>query len=305
MKDLMVIPPERQKTWTWPAVAMFTLVGMGAGLYLSSALLNLVSGDLRLFAAGPIPYGSVACLMVMLGFLFVMGEAGRPLRGHYALSNIKRSWMSREILFLLLFILTVFIDYIVPSVVIRVLSLGAAFMLILCQGFIIYGSRGITAWNKSFIPLFFLSSGLSSGYGLLFLITDVHGLVHWRVSALTGSILLALNLVISLIYFYASRDDSFRIATKSLRNPFFVLINMGIGGVLPLVLLLLLLNSTENSNIRSMNEIIVLIAGITMVIGGISQKASMIMAAGFTRGIFLSFEEGRLKKEGRIVQKNI
>jgi hypothetical protein len=68
---------------------------------------------------------------------------------------------------------------------------------------------------------------------------------------------------------------------------------MGIGGVLPLVLLLLLLNSTERSNIRSMKEIMVLIAGITMVIGGISQKASMIMAAGFTRGIFLSFEEER------------
>ena len=71
---------------------------------------------------------------------------------------------------------------------------------------------------------------------------------------------------------------------------------MGIGGVLPLILLLLLLYSTEKSNIRSMKEIIVLIAGITMVIGGISQKASMIMTAGFTRGIYLSLEEGGLKK---------
>jgi hypothetical protein len=71
---------------------------------------------------------------------------------------------------------------------------------------------------------------------------------------------------------------------------------MGIGGVLPLVLLLLLLNSTEKSNIRLMKEIIVLIAGITMVVGGISQKASMIMAAGSTRGIFLSFEEGKLRR---------
>lgn len=298
IKNQMIIPSERQETWTWPALALFTLVGMGAGLYLSSALLNLLSGDLRLFAAGPISYGLVACVTVILGFLLVIGEAGRPLRGHYVLSNIKRSWMSREVLFLLIFILTVSIDYIVPSLVIRVLSLGAAFILLLCQGFLIYGSRGITAWNKSFTPLFFLSSGLSSGYGLLLLITDVHGLGQWRVSALTGSILLTLNLVILVIYLYASRDDAFRIATKSSRNPFALLINMGIGGVLPLVLLLLLFNSTEKSNTALMKEIIVLIAGITMVIGGISQKASMIMAAGFTRGIFLSREEGRLRKEG-------
>jgi formate-dependent nitrite reductase membrane component NrfD len=299
MKNLMILPSERQETWTWPAVAMFTLVGMGAGLYLSSALLNLLSGDLRLFGAVPISYGPAACLTVILGFLFVMGEAGRPLRGHYVLSNVKQSWMSREILFLSIFILTVFIDYIVLSVVIRVFSLVAAFMLILCQGFIIYGSRGITAWNKAFIPLLFLSSGLSSGYGLLFLIPDVYSLVHWRVSALTGSILLALSLVISLIYLYGSRNDAFRIATESLRNPFSLVVNMGLGGVLPLFLLLFLLNSPEKSNIGLMKEIIVLIAGITMVFGGISQKASIIMGAGFTRGIFLS------REEGSIVQRSI
>jgi DMSO reductase anchor subunit len=294
MESLMIIPPERQATWTWPAVAMFTLVGMGAGLYLASALLNLLTADLRLFGAVPISYGPVAGLAVILGFFFVMGEAGRPLRGCYALSNIRRSWMSREILFLLIFLMTVFIDYIAPSVIIRILSLGAAFTLILCQGFIIYGSRGITAWNKSFIPFSFLSSGLCSGYGLLLLITDVDSLLRWRVSALTGSILLALTLVISLVYLYASRDHAFRIATKSLRNSFSLLVNMGIGGVLPLVLLLVLLNLTEKRNIGLMKEVIVLIAGMTMVIGGISQKASLIMAAGFTRGIFLSREEGRI-----------
>ena len=88
MKNRMGIPPEQQETWTWPAVAMFTLVGMGVGLYLSSAILNLVSGNPRLFVAGPIPYGSAACLTVILGFLFVLIEAGRPLKGYYALSQV-------------------------------------------------------------------------------------------------------------------------------------------------------------------------------------------------------------------------
>ena len=297
MKELLVIPPERQKTWTWLAVAMFSLVGMGTGFYLSSALLSLVSGDLRLFTAGPVPYGLVACLTVALGFVFVLSEAGRPLRGIRALSNLKRSWMSREILFLLIFIMTVFIDTIRPSILMRIFSLGAAFFLLLCQGYIIYGSRGIAAWNKSLIPLLFLSSGMSSGIGLLFLIHAANNMMRWRSAVLTGSILLAITLVIMFIYMYASRDDGFRMATRKLRTPSFVIVNFGIGGAFPLYLLFLILNSTEMKNSNSLVDILALITGITMIIGGVSQKISIILASSYTRSISLRFERERLKKE--------
>lgn len=299
MKVPTVIPSVRQEVWRWPSIALFVLGGMGSGLYLSSALLTLSTGGPALFAAGPIPYGPAACLTVILGFLLVMGEAGRPLRGPHALYNIRQSWMSREILALLIFVSAVLIDLVTPSVAIRALSAGAAFMLILCQGFIVYESRAMPSWNNLFIPPVFISSGLSSGFGLLFLIADAQPPARGGVPELTGSILLALNLAIFLIYLFSSRDRSFLSASRNLRKPLLFLINAGIGGVLPLLLLSLLLASTERSGIGSVKQGMALIAGVAMIIGGAGQKTSIITAAGFTKGISLDFEGTRS------VQKNV
>jgi formate-dependent nitrite reductase membrane component NrfD len=272
-----------QDTWSWPAVMVFTLAGIGSGLYLSSSLLTILRGGLTSFLDMPVSYGLFACVIVIFGFLFVIMEAGRPLRGGLVVFNVQHSWLSREILALVAFVLPAFIDHFLPSWPLRVLSLAGAFMLILCQGFIVYNSRGVTAWNMPAIPILFIFSGFSSGCGVL--LVAIRSFFQWEILIITTLISVGLNLIVWAFYLYWKRDTAFRISTRKLRHPVTLFINMGIGQLLPFLLLLFIFWFREGMEFK---ETIMIISGIALILASLIQKSSIILIGGYTRGIVLN-----------------
>ncbi len=284
MKTEQVISPTRQETWSWLAVGTFTLAGIGAGLYLSSSLLTILRGGLTSFLSMPVSQGLFACFIVISGFFFIILEAGRPLRGALVLFNMQHSWISREIFALVAFMLPSFIDHFLPFWPLRVLSLVGAFLLILCQGLIVYNSRGITAWNLPIIPILFISSGFSSGCGLLLILIDLGSFLHWEILISMALVLVALNLIIWVFYLYWKHDTAFHISARKLRHPVTLLANLGIGQLLPFLLLLFTFWSEEGMELK---ETIVAVSGVVLVLGGLIQKSSIILIGGYTRGIML------------------
>ncbi|MBI1893082.1 MAG: dimethyl sulfoxide reductase anchor subunit [Candidatus Rokubacteria bacterium] len=105
---MIILPAERQKLWGPLAVANFVLGGMGAGAYVTASLLSGLSPPGRLV-------GAASVLPVVIGFLCVAVEAGRPFRGPNVLRMVRSSWMSRELWAGGAFILFVLADMVVPA----------------------------------------------------------------------------------------------------------------------------------------------------------------------------------------------
>jgi formate-dependent nitrite reductase membrane component NrfD len=262
---------------------VFTLAGIGAGLYLSSSLLTILIDGITSFLSMPISYGLLACLITILGFPFVLIEAGRPLRGGLVLLNFQHSWISREIIALAAFLLPAFIDNFLPFWPLRVLSFVGAFTLILCQGFIVYNSRGVTAWNVPIIPILFISSGLSSGCGILLL--SIRSSLDWQISISMALFLVGLNLIVWAFYLYRKGGTDFRISTRKLRHPITLFINMGLGQFFPFLFLLFIFWFKEGIEFK---ETMMIISGIALILGGLIQKSIIILLGGFMRGVNLN-----------------
>ena len=170
-KYVELFPPQNQKDWRWPAIANFIFGGAGAGFYCFhfSRLLYQQRSDSNpnLFLIkllGPI--------MIAFGFMFLPIEAGRPSRSFHLIRQYKDSWISREIIFFLIFLLTALGDYFFDSFPLYLLSVGCAVGFIFSQGFIVYDSKAVTAWSRPVVPWVFLSSSISSGASVALFLTQ-------------------------------------------------------------------------------------------------------------------------------------
>ncbi|RME43027.1 MAG: hypothetical protein D6791_16450, partial [Chloroflexi bacterium] len=111
-----LIRPIKQTVWRWPAVAQFTLGGMGTGFYLLGLLIAARSGgDMPESFVLAAVFKLLGPALAALGFLALTTEAGRPSRGHNLLRHLRRSWMSRETLAGAVFIPAAFLDWLFPQ----------------------------------------------------------------------------------------------------------------------------------------------------------------------------------------------
>jgi phenylacetyl-CoA:acceptor oxidoreductase subunit 1 len=253
------IQPVQQKVWGGPAVTNLFLGGMAAGFYLLGFLLAVLQG-----ISQPVVFKLLAPALVSLGFLSLTTEAGRPIRSHHLLRHLHRSWMSREPLVGAIFIPAAILDWLFPHPVLWVLALGGALGLLISQGFIIYRARGVTAWNVPLVPLLFLTSGFATGSGLVLL-----------------------DLAVWLLYLHGSQDADFQKATKALRRGSDLISTVGIGHLLPILLLVLLLVAPDIGIGANLQHAVAILAGLAIVAGGVSQKVGIIQRAGLLRGIML------------------
>ena len=100
-----------------------------------------------------------------------------------------------------------------------------------------------------------------------------------------------MNLVVWLFYLYWSQDPAFRKATEALRSPKSLIISLGIGHLLPILVLssLLVAHSVEIG--MELPDIATAGMGLAMILGGAGQKADIILKAGFQREISLESQE--------------
>jgi len=284
--NVELISPMKQKRWGWPAVANFILGGAGAGFYLLSFLtMILEAGTFAL--SEPASFGLLAPVLVSLGFLALTIEAVRPLRGRHLFRHVRHSWISRETLAGAIFVPAAVLDWLFPHPALGVLAVAAALGLMISQGFIVYRARAVTAWNVPIMPLLFMSSGLASGGGLVLLVAALDRLPLARGLVVIGLICVVLNLAVWLLYLRWSHATPFRLATDALCRPIAVILTAVLGHVVPLLLLLLLLIRPGVDARVELPHVVTALSGLAMIVGGMSQKVGIILAAGYTREIAL------------------
>lgn len=175
----------------WPLVA-FTIVGqMAVGIFLTAffpwALLAVVFPA----SAGPPPDGATQGLRIaLLALVFALLAAAalvsffhlhHPFRARYVLSNLRTSWLSREILFELGFMafvaLGAFLTWRGPTgvgLLNAVLALaGLMGIMFLVSMSKLYMLPAAPAWNHAYTPLSFIMTALALGAMATALLIDV------------------------------------------------------------------------------------------------------------------------------------
>jgi formate-dependent nitrite reductase membrane component NrfD len=150
----------------------------------------------------------------------------------------------------------------------------------------VYRVSAVRTWNVGLIPVIFMTSGVMTGSGLVLLNTRI-------LSGMTGLpvviflICIFLNLVVWFLYLYWCHDTNFQEAVKSLRRPVSLLVTLFIGHLIPVVLLLSVVISGNVKNSSQLLTVVHVISGLSLIVGGVSQKSGIILKAGYYRGIFL------------------
>jgi DMSO reductase anchor subunit len=183
-------PRKNRYQWKEPAAVNFFLGGMGSGLFI---LHRLLSGD-----AQPTGYHAVTLIsaaLVVCGMGAVALEAGRPMRGFYAVLNFAKAWMSREVIFGMLFVLLCLIYHFFRMELSGYLAALFAGLLILSQAMVLYRSTAVPAWQTLIIPALLIAADLCAGYGA--------GLLLGPATApmiIGGTSVIGVNIVLSTIY---------------------------------------------------------------------------------------------------------
>ena len=105
-------------------------------------------------------------------------EAGRPWRARYVLSRLSSSWMSREALLAAVFMLLCILQWQWPHSALQALCAACAAGFMVAQGFLLYASRAVPAWNSAVLPLLMVVSSFYAGSGLNLINHSVAGGVH-------------------------------------------------------------------------------------------------------------------------------
>lgn len=274
-----IVQARQQRIWRLPAVINFTFGSMGAGYY----LLTLIEAGIEtgMPVVMGMEHGFIATVLILAGFFALLFEAGNPLKSYLSIINVRQSWMSRELLFALLFIVCVGMNALFSHPLLRLMAGVMAFMFIVSQGFIIYKSRAILAWNVWPIPPLFVFSGLSSGYGLWLLLRlreGVNSTVQW-VGALV--LLCCLSLLLYYLFVYEREQSAFQSATRALRTPWALGIGVFVGLLAPLIWTVAAALLPQAVLVESCAAI----AGAFMVVGTWSRNRNLIMKAGYFRSI--------------------
>lgn len=113
-----------------------------------------------------VPTEWLSVLLVGTGLLSVAFEAGRPWRARFVFSRLCSSWMSREALLAVGFILLCILQSQLPHAAFMAACgvFAAGFMV--AQGLILYASRAVPAWNMTVVPPLIVVSGFYGGCGL-------------------------------------------------------------------------------------------------------------------------------------------
>ncbi|MBU4331046.1 MAG: dimethyl sulfoxide reductase anchor subunit [Acidobacteria bacterium] len=162
------------QTNEWPLVLFTLLCQTAVGVFLVSELLTAAAVR-RMEMAEVLPLSAFLRLSILLITLAAAGisffHLGRPLNAFRTLGNLSTSWLSREILFLLIFaactVLLLGMASLAPQAlaVARLFQVtgGLAGLLLIFTMSRIYMLPAVPTWNSMFTPRLFFSSTLLLG----------------------------------------------------------------------------------------------------------------------------------------------
>jgi formate-dependent nitrite reductase membrane component NrfD len=143
----------------------------------------------------------------------------------------------------------------------------------------------VTAWNVPIIPLFFISSGLATGSGLFLLLTTVADLGLNKTVVAISICSASLNILVWFTYLKWSKTPEFLASTERLRRPISMFITLGLGHLLPLLILLPMAMGSNELLTRQIGENAAAFAGLLLIWAGMLQKSGLILKTGYFRGI--------------------
>lgn len=258
-----------QKNWDWRAAGNFMFGGTGSGLL-------AVTAGASLPAVPPWPLAVVALAFVGAGLSLVWLELGRPWRFINVFFHPQASWMTREAVFaMLLFPLALLgIFAAIPFVIALAGLIGLAFLY--CQSRMLHATKGIPAWRDDAMIGLNMSTGLTEGAGLFFVITSVIGTPPGSVPYLFLAFVGA--------RWYAWLRYRSRLAKARAPQPALDALNrisplmIWGGSVLPAVLVLLVLVLAQAVFIQSV------VAGALAVLTGWLMKYTIMRKAAYVQG---------------------
>jgi DMSO reductase anchor subunit len=281
VKSTTILQAGLQHVWGWPGIANFFLVGAGTGFYLVNFLEGMLHNESSALSQH-VPLGLLGPVLAILGFLALTTEAGQPMRGVHLFRHLRHAWLSRETLCWTLFVLSAILNWWIPRLFFQIIAVPAALVLMISQGFILYQMRAITTWNVPLMPLFFISSGFMSGSGVVMLIGGLTRSLLPLSAIIIGIVALSANLCVWFLYLHSCRNTEFLKATEKLRRPFMAVTIVGLGHILPLVLLFLLVSGRTGGTWLS---IVGIVSGLAMLYGVFLQKKAIVSRASYMKEI--------------------
>jgi DMSO reductase anchor subunit len=286
MVNLEIVPPHRQGSWKWPAVINLTFGGAGAGLYLLGMLFAIlghtIPDDVQL-----VSFQILAPIIACCGLFALSMEAGRPMRAYRLFGNLSGSWMSVESLAGGIFIVVALANRFSPYFVFSTIAVVSALIFMLSQGLIVYRAAAVPAWNIWLVPVIFVTSGFMTACGLFLLNTQIHPGTD-SLPVLIFLICIFLNLVAWILYSYRHRDDDFQKAVKLMHHPVLSMVIVGIGHLVPFVILFFFVVFGNVENGSALSAVFRALSGLALIVGGLGQKAGIILTAGYYRGVDLN-----------------
>ncbi len=216
-----------QQEWSWVVAIDLFLSGLGAGLFLLYQTLGL-----------PNSMAVFSIALVAIGGLILLAELGHPLRAWRAISKPLSSWISRGVLFVIVFLLSGSL-YLISTVnslswlpwgqaTFVATSLWAvaglsALLVAFYPGLVLSASPSIPFWNSPGLSLLYFCQSLLGAGGIVLLLSPF-GLFasrpQWVNSVMT--FLIVVNFVLIVVYFAVlagsnvSAKESVRLLTGGL-----------------------------------------------------------------------------------------
>lgn len=165
---------------------------MAAGFFLfSAAAMILLPAD----QAGALqPLIALAPALVALGLAVLSLEIGKIRHAGWIFSNLKTSWMSREALCAVVFIVFGAASAVAePSVGLLIAAAAAAVGFVLCQAMLVRRCVAVSSWRLPATGLFFLTSAAATGFALFQLICHGAGVTAPAVLVAIGAAGVASN----------------------------------------------------------------------------------------------------------------
>jgi len=279
---MQIVKAVRQNHWRRPAVINLWLGGAGTGYYLfsfMSSLLDNATFDFWISAAT----GVLSVMLVGLGFLILSIELGRPLRSVFLLRNIYKASMAHEALGAIVFLCAVIMGILTGRPVFQIAAALGALTVLVSQGFIVYRERGIPFWNTPEMPLFFVVSGLFSGYGIYSMANGQHLASLTDPAFFLGGICVVINMIAWLMVLRRARYVEDGAVRQCIGHSLMQGLVFGMGHIFPL--LVIVAGWLVNQTVAVLPSILFFSAGCCCwIIAGL-QKSLVLRSGGFTSGI--------------------
>jgi formate-dependent nitrite reductase membrane component NrfD len=171
--------------------------GLGGGLFIVSLIFNNYLGMLIGWA-----------IVSLLKGTFHLVDLGKPTRFWRLVFNFRSSWLSRGLIFVILFsvdgviqlVVSHFLSGTATEMALKVISGFLALAVTGYTGFVLNKVKGVSLWNVPFLPILFVNCGILGGFGMMTALSTLGGNVSPLLLEGVGRWLLIVTSLVLVIY---------------------------------------------------------------------------------------------------------